>query len=95
MAMYNPPHPGRIVRMECIEALGLTITEAALHLGVTQQAIINLANEKAGISPDIAARLERQGWSTADTWLRMQSAYDQAQARKQADEIDVQRLISA
>lgn len=95
MAMYNPPHPGQIVRMECIEALGLTIAEAALRLGVTRQAISNLANEKAGISPDMATRLERQGWSTAGAWLRMQSAYDLAQVRKQADEINVQHLVSA
>ncbi len=55
--MKNPPHPGRIVRQECIEPLGLTITAAANHLGVTRQALNNLVNGKAGVSAEMAIRL--------------------------------------
>ena len=75
----NPPHPGRIVRDECLEPLGLTVTEAARALGVTRQALNNLVNEKAGISPEMAVRLAKAFGSTAETWLRMQVLYDLAQ----------------
>ena len=92
MSMLNPPHPGRIVRQECLEALGLSVTEAAKVLDVTRQTLNNLVNEKAAISPEMAIRLEKAFGSTADTWLRMQAAYDLAQARKNADQINVQRV---
>jgi len=95
MSMFNPPHPGRIVRQECIEALGLSVTEAAKVLDVTRQALNNLVNEKAAISPEMAIRLEKAFGSTADTWLRMQMAYDLAQVRKKNDKINVQRFVPA
>ena len=62
MPMKNPPHPGRIVRQDCIEALELTVTKAAELLSVTRQALNNLVNEKAGISAEMAIRLEKLGW---------------------------------
>ena len=92
MPMLNPPHPGRIVRQECLEALGLGVTEAAKALDVTRQALSNLVNEKAAISPEMAIRLEKAFGSTADTWLRMQAAYDLAQARQHEGQIHVQRV---
>ena len=95
MSMFNPPHPGRMVRQECLEALGLSVTEGAKVLGVTRQALNNLVNEKAAISPEMAIRLEKAFGSTADTWLRMQAAYDLAQARKKAGKINVQRFVPA
>ena len=91
MPMKNPPHPGRIVRQDCIEALGLTVTEAAKVLGVTRQALNNLVNEKAGISPEMAIRLEKAGWSNAGQWVRLQAAYDLAQARAKESRIKVKR----
>lgn len=90
MPMKNPPHPGRVVRQDCIEALDLTVTKAADILGVTRQALNNLVNEKAAISAEMAIRLEKAGWSTADTWLRLQAAYDLARARKRQDRIKVE-----
>lgn len=95
MSMFNPPHPGRIVRRECIEALGLSITDAAKVLDVTRQTLNNLVNEKAAVSPEMAIRLEKAFGGTADAWLRMQAAYDLAQARKKADDIHVQRFVPA
>ena len=89
--MKNPPHPGRIVRQDCIEALDLTVTKAASVLGVTRQTLNNLVNEKAGISAEMAIRLEKAGWSTAGQWLRLQAAYDLAQARQHQDRIKVRR----
>ena len=93
MPMFNPPHPGRLVRQECIEALGLSVTKAASVLGVTRQTLNNLVNEKAVISPEMAIRLEKAFGSSADTWLRLQAAYDLAQARKKEDEIEVSRFV--
>jgi addiction module HigA family antidote len=94
MGMKNPPHPGRIVRQECIEPLGLTITEAAERLGVTRQTLNNLVNEKAGISPEMAIRLSKAFGSSPEVWLGMQMEYDLAQAGKNAGRIKVKRIAA-
>jgi len=95
MKMKNPPHPGRIVRQECIEPLGLTVTEAARALGVTRQALNNLVNSKAAISPEMAIRLSKAFGSSPEVWLGMQMAYDLAQLEKEAGKIKVQRVAAA
>ena len=87
MPMKHPPHPGRIVRQDCIEPLGLTITEAARVLGVTRQALNNVVNAKAGISPEMAVRLSKAFGGSAEMWVRLQSNYDLAQVR--LEDIDV------
>lgn len=95
MHMKNPPHPGRVIRQECIEPLNLTITDAAGHLGVTRQALNNLVNEKAGISPEMAIRLSKAFGSSPEVWLGMQMEYDLAQAEKKAGKIKVKRISLA
>jgi addiction module HigA family antidote len=92
MAMLNPPHPGLSIRRDCLEPLGLNVTEAAKALGVTRQALNNLVNGKSGISPEMAIRLDKAFGGGAETWLRLQMAYDLAQAQKGAAKITVQRL---
>ncbi len=92
MKMKNPPHPGRIVRQECIEPLGLTVTAAARALGVTRQALNNLINGQAGISPEMAMRLSKAFGSSPEVWLGMQMAYDLAQMEKDQGKIKVQRI---
>jgi addiction module HigA family antidote len=89
MPMKNPPHPGRSVRYDCIEPLGLTITAAAEALGVKRQTLNNLVNGKSGISADMAIRLDKAFGGGAETWLRLQGAYDLAQARQHEGDIDV------
>ncbi len=89
--MKNPLHPGKIVCEDCLEPLGLTVTDAARVLGVTRQALNNVVNGKSGISPEMAIRLSKAFGSTAETWLRMQVAYDLAQARKKEGNIRVER----
>jgi antitoxin HigA-1 len=89
--MKNPSHPGRIVRHGCLEPLGLSVTEGAKILGVTRQALNNIINGKSGIGPEMAIRLTKAFGSTEETWLRMQLAYDLAQARKGEDKIKVRR----
>src|ERR1700691_4449028 len=91
MPMKNPPHPGRVVREECLEPLGLTVTSGAKILGVSRQALNNLVNQRAGISPEMAIRLAKAFGSSAQTWLRMQSNYDLAQALRSEGKIRVRR----
>jgi addiction module HigA family antidote len=90
MTMHSPPHPGRIVRQECIQPLGLTIAEAARALGVTRQTVDRLVNGRSGISAEMAIRLAKAFGSTPDMWVRLQAAYDLAQARRREAEITAQ-----
>jgi addiction module HigA family antidote len=95
MSMHNPPHPGGIVRRQCLEPLGLSVTDAAKGLGVTRQALSDLLNENAGVSVEMAIRLSKAFGSSPETWLGMQMAYDLWQARGRAEEIQVQRFQAA
>lgn len=88
-------HPGRTIKDACLDALGLSVTDAALHLGVERSTLSRLLNGHSGISADMAIRLEKAGWSNADMWLRLQAAYDLAEARKHEDEIHVERFETA
>jgi len=89
MTMKNPPHPGLSVRHDCIEPLNLTITGTAQILGVTRQTLNNLVNGRSGVSADMAIRLDKAFGGGAETWLRLQMAYDLAQARQHEGEIDI------
>jgi antitoxin HigA-1 len=94
--MYDPAHPGEIVREECLKPLGLTVTAAAEALGVTRKALSDLLNGHTGVSPDMAIRLEQVFGSTADTWLRMQMQHDLWEARQRAGKIKVnKRFVEA
>ncbi len=90
--MKTPPHPGRIVRSECLEALGLSVTDGAKALGVSRNALSELLSARRGISPEMAIRLDKAFGGGAETWHRMQAAYDMARAMKAADSIKVQRV---
>jgi addiction module HigA family antidote len=89
--MKNPPHPGSSIKDACLEPLGLNVTEAAKVLGIARHTLSRVLNGRAGISPDMAIRLEKAGWSNADHWLRLQAAYDLAQARRHEGKIKVRR----
>ena len=95
MPMKNPPHPVLSVRHDCLEPLGLNVTEAAKRLGVSRKQLSDIVNCHAGISPEMAIRLDKAFGAGADMWLRLQAAYDLAQAMKYADEIKVERLLPA
>ena len=90
--MQNPPHPGGIVRRQCLDPLGLSVTEAAAGLGVTRQALSDLVNEKAGVSVEMAIRLSKAFGSSPETWLGMQMAYDLWQVRARTRDIEVRRF---
>jgi addiction module HigA family antidote len=95
MPMKNPPHPGVHIRRDCLEPLGLSVTEASRKLGVTRQALNNVVNGHAGISPEMAIRLSKAFGGSPEVWLRMQMNHDLAQAMKRADSIKVERLAAA
>ena len=95
MPMNNPPHPGLSVRHDCLEPLGLTVSDAAKRLGVSRKQLSDLVNGHSGISPEMAIRLEKAFGSDANTWYRLQAAYDLAQAMKRADKIKVERITTA
>ncbi len=80
--MYNPPHPGEVLKNDVLPGLGLTVTEAARQLRVTRVALSRVLNGKAGISPDMAIRLSTWLDTSAEVWLKMQVAYDLWQAGK-------------
>lgn len=92
MTMKNPPHPGRSIKSACLDPLRLSVTEAAVRLGVARHTLSRVIHGHAGISPEMAIRLEKMGWSTARAWLAGQTAYDLARARKDAAEIKVRPL---
>lgn len=92
MKMYNPPHPGEIIREDCIKPLGLTVTEAAEGLGVSRQTLSELLNGRNGISAEMALRLEKAGWSTAESWLRNQATYDLWHAKKHGERLKVKKF---
>ncbi len=95
MPMHDPPHPGGIVRRQCLEPLGLSVTEAAKGLGITRQALSDFLNEKAGVSVEMAIRLSKAFGSSPETWLGLQTAYDLAQARERARSIKVRHFKAA
>lgn len=87
MSMKNPPHPGLSIRCDCLEPLGLSMAEAAQKLGVDYKELSDIVNGRAGISPEMAIRLDKAFGGSAITWYRMQAAYNLAQAMQKADEI--------
>jgi antitoxin HigA-1 len=87
--MFDPPHPGEIIREDCLAPLGLTVTAAAEWLGISRQSLSEVLNGRFGVSADMAIRLEKAGWGTARTWLGAQAAYDLWQARPRAATMNV------
>jgi antitoxin HigA-1 len=93
MPMKSPPHPGGTVLHDCIEPLGLSITDAAQKLGVSRFTLSELVNGKRGISPEMAVRLSKAFGASAESWLAQQAQYDLAQVNM--ERIKVKRLEPA
>ncbi|MEX2492793.1 MAG: HigA family addiction module antitoxin [Nitrospirales bacterium] len=92
MRMKNPPHPGLAVWEDCMEPLGLSVGKGAEILGVSRQFLNKLVKGRAGITAEMAIRLEKAFGGGAETWLRMQAAFDLAQAQKHSRNIKVKRV---
>lgn len=95
MQMYDPPHPGEVLRELCLEPLGLSVTRAAKALGVSRKTLSALLNGRTGISPEMAIRLSIAFDTSAESWLNQQAQYDLWQARQKQREIKVERLYTA
>lgn len=91
----KPVHPGRFVRMEILEDLGLSVARAAEMLGVRRATLSSFVNEKAALSPEMALRLEKAFGVSMDTLLRLQAWYDAERMRAQADEVSVEPYVTA
>jgi addiction module HigA family antidote len=91
--MKKPAHPGGFVKSEIVEALELSVTDAAKVLGVTRPALSALLNERAALSPEMALRIEKAFGVSMDTLMRMQNSYDIAQVRRRAGQIKVARFV--
>jgi addiction module HigA family antidote len=89
--MKNPAHPGGFVKLEIIEPLGLSVTGAALALGITRATLSTFLNERADLSPDMAIRIDKAFGVPMETLMRMQNSYDIAQAHKREGAIKVAR----
>ncbi|MCP4668617.1 MAG: HigA family addiction module antidote protein [Deltaproteobacteria bacterium] len=94
MVMYNPPHPGEVIREFCIAPLKLSVTEAAHALGVSRKTLSALLNGRFGISPEMAIRLSKAFGGSAESWLIQQAQYDLWQAMQGVDKIEVKALAS-
>jgi addiction module HigA family antidote len=94
MQMFDPPHPGEILRELCLEPLGLTVTRAAEALGVSRKTLSAILNGQAGISPEMAIRLSMAFDTSAESWLNQQVQYDLWRARQKQPELRVERLLA-
>ena len=92
--MYNPPHPGEIIKELCLAPLGLTVTRAAKALGVSRKTLSAILNGRAGISPEMAIRLSLAFDTSAESWLNQQVQYDLWLARQSQPELRVERLFA-
>lgn len=79
--MHDPPHPGEILRVDYLDPLGLSVTDAAAALGVTRKTLSAVLNERAGISPSMAHRLAKALQTSPEFWINLQTQYDLWQAR--------------
>jgi len=95
MSMHTPPHPGRIVKQECLEPLGLSVTHAAKKLGVSRVALSELVNGRRGLSPEMTIRLSKAFGGSPEVWAGLQMQFDLAEALKKAGRIDVRRITRA
>lgn len=94
MPMKNPPHPGLSVRHDCLEPLGLSVTEAARKLGISRKQLSDIVNCRSGISPEMAIRLDKVFGGGAEAWYRIQASYDLAQAMKRAGQFTKQLSLA-
>jgi addiction module HigA family antidote len=95
MPMKNPPHPGDLIRTEVLDPLGLSVSKAAEVLGVRRATLSDLLHGKASLTPEMALRIEKAFGPAMDHLLRMQLAYDVAQARQRSHKIAIKRYVPA
>ena len=95
MLMYDPPHPGAFIRRQCLDPLGLTVTEAAKGLAVSRNTLSLLLNGRLGISPEMAIRLSEAFGGSPESWLTQQLQYDLWHAQNNRKPVPVRRFAAA
>ena len=95
MGMYNPPHPGEIIRDICIEPLDLTVTDASKALGVTRKTLSSLINGRSGVSPEMALRLSKVFGRTPEGWMRLQLQFDLWKTKQAVNISHLKRIQAA
>ena len=95
MRMYNPPHPGEVLRELCLEPLGLSVTDAARALGVARKTLSAILNGHSGISPEMAIRLGKAFETTPESWLNQQVQYDLWEVEQRPTKVHVKKLVAA
>jgi len=95
MKMFNPPHPGEVLKQMCLEPLGVTVTRAAEALRVSRKTLSAILNGRAGVSPEMAVRLSLAFGTTSELWLNLQVQHDLAQAERKRSRLKVSRLSAA
>ena len=95
MLMFNPPHPGEVIKELCLEPLGISVTAAAKGLGVSRKTLSALLNGRAGVSPEMAIRLSIAFDTSAESWLNQQSQYDLWRAEQHRDNLQVTKFSTA
>jgi len=88
MPMKNPVHPGALAKAN-LEELNLSVAEAAKTMKITRQQLHNVMRGRSALTPRMALRFEKAFGGSADMWLRMQAAYDLAQARKHQGKMNI------
>jgi len=95
MLMHNPPHPGEVLKELCLEPLNITITEAAVALGVSRKTLSAILNGRSGISSEMAVRLSLAFDTSAESWLNQQVQYDLWFAEQKRKQLKVKKLTAA
>ena len=95
MLMHNPPHPGAFLRRQCLEPLGLTVTEAAKGLAISRNTLSTLLKGRLGISPEMAIRLSEAFGGSPESWLQQQIHYDLWHAQQNREEIAIRKFVAA
>ena len=95
MLMHNPPHPGEVVRRQCLQPLGLTVTQAAKGLAVSRNTLSMLLNGRIGISPEMAIRLSQAFGGNPESWLRQQMQYDLWHAQQNREKVRIRKFAEA
>jgi len=95
MRMYDPPHPGEVLRELCLAPRGLSVTRTAAALGVSRKTLSAILNGRAGISPEMAIRLGKAFNTSAESWLNQQTQYDLWMAARQLGNIEIEDLSAA
>jgi antitoxin HigA-1 len=94
MKMYNPPHPGEIIKGLWLDPMGVSITGAAQAMGVSRKTLSKIVNGRGRVTPEIALRLSMALGSSAESWLGHQAAYDLAEVEQRKDELHVVPLFA-